>query len=123
MTRRRKPAAPAAGSAAAPLTPDAPSAPTLASQLGGMALGGGTQPQPTSPAESAAAISAGATGGAATHVHALSGTTGAAVNASTAGTSNNIAPSASHTHTYSGAFAAGNSLPAYYSVVFIIRIK
>ena len=69
------------------------------------------------------ATASGATGGAATHVHAISGTTGAAVNASTAGTSNNIAPSASHTHTYSGAFAAGNSLPAYYSVVFIIRIK
>ena len=63
MTRRRKPAAPAAGSAAAPLTPDAPSAPTLASQLGGMALGGDIQPQPTSPAESAAAASSGATGG------------------------------------------------------------
>ena len=66
MTRRRKPAVPAVGSAAAPLPPDAPSAPALASQLAGMALGGGTQPQPTSPAESVVAISAGATGGVST---------------------------------------------------------
>ena len=66
MTRRRKPAVPAVGSAAAPLPPDAPSAPALASQLAGMALAGGTQPQPTSPAESSAAISAGATGGVST---------------------------------------------------------
>ena len=69
------------------------------------------------------ATTSGTTGGAATHVHAISGTTSAAVNANTAGTSNNIAPSASHTHTYSGAFAAGNNLPAYYNAVMIIRIK
>ena len=65
----------------------------------------------------------GGTGGATTHVHAISGTTGAAVNANTAGYLNNIAPLSTHTHTYSGAFAAGNNLPAYYNAVYIIRIK
>ena len=53
------------------------------------------------------ATTSGATGGAATHVHAISGTTSAAVNVDTAGNANYIAPPSNHTHTYSGAFAAG----------------
>jgi len=69
------------------------------------------------------ATTSGGTGGATTHVHAISGNTSAAVNANTAGYLNNIAPLSTHLHSYTGAFAAGNNLPTYFNVVYIIRIK
>ena len=77
------------------------------------------------------ATTSGGTGGAETHshshTHSFSATSGAASTSNGAGGSGTAAPEPSHTHDISGTTGTNattaSSLPSYYSVVWIIRVK
>lgn len=65
----------------------------------------------------------GSTGGSDTHDHTYSGTTGSSGQVGLAdGNPTPVAPP-NHTHTYSGTTDSGSTLPSYYEVVYIMRIK
>ena len=72
------------------------------------------------------ASTSGGTGGADTHTHTFSATSGtpSANNPNYSFVVTGTTPPAqTHTHDVSGTTAGGSTLPAYYGVVFIIRIK
>src|SRR5690606_31000017 len=62
--------------------------------------------------------SAGGTGGASTHTHPFSGTTGGPSSSSQAGWAADWPKANSvHTHTYSGTTGSGDNIPPYYELI------